>query len=156
MEFNFIVTYGEGWKCINVKFPDTPALIPDNKPFPSGELVKVASLGQAVLGSKQKAVPGWGFKMKNCTLIGSPIPTPVHGNEVKVAFNGDGLVKDIETVGGIKIDASKPVEFSKSNLTEVTQIIPIGELLVFKTSDGMLIRCLNFDGQIVKSLPSAE
>ncbi len=93
---------------------------------------------------------GRAIRLPNGIWIGHAIGTPSSGQEVKITFNGDGKVVEAVNAQGVK------GEPDSSEGNELEAIMPLGELLVFRTPEGKVIRCVHSQGKIAQSPPSDD
>jgi hypothetical protein len=155
MSYQFIVTYGEGWKCISVEFPGASPKIPEAEPLPEGELIKIVSLGQTVItyeSSHYHLYHGPGCYRRRVDIH---LQDPSAGKKLAITFNGDGGVVSFSDQK-METTAEKLIPLASAGLKKIKKIKPLGELLIFKLPDGKFIHCVHNYGLIVTSPVTGE
>jgi hypothetical protein len=157
--YEFSVNYDANLQLQSAKFagggPIKP-VISEEKKFPDGQLIKTVSLGEIICSMPTELAGGTiqatCYRHISCHIY--PCPCPCNQGEV---YDGDGnLLRVLDSTTGMKQTLGPPVPINKGNVKGVSKLSPLGELMIFKTPENKIIRCIVLGSQIITSPPSEE
>jgi len=126
---------------------------PKQQKLPDGQLIMVKSLGETIYHTDENKNIACTYKIgtktyqcpTNCSCFGDGL-----------VFDGDGGFMGVKDLSG-KIEKPEPSNSIKTdNLQGVSNVVPIGTLMIFKTKDNKIIRSLMVGDTVTTSSPSEQ